>query len=448
MTHRIEPFSFKLDSKNWIFFFEYDAKNWIFFFLIPLKEWNLFLVRLKEVNLFLTWLKEVNFFFFGKSLKELNFFFQYDSQNWTFFNTNTTHRNGLISWIWRKELNPLFLEYDAKSWTVWFLKMTHRIEPSFFVTRRIELFFLHMTQRIEVIFEWLKELNFFSVSTHRIELFLEQDSRNWTLFFKMTLRFEPFFSLSMTQRIEPFSDTTWLIEPLFLYDPKNWTFFKKTQRNERFFISLKELNFFPVWLTELNLFFWKTKRITELNLFFWMRLTEMDLFLEYDAKNWTLFSWIWLFLWNISRANWSLFTESSTICSHRSACEFNGETVFPFEIGLCRICSDFRTVLSLEDKTNAQHEKGRFTVDFVHSAFWVNRHSWSRSLLGNLTSKMSLLCASQWRRSKIAEYFVEIPSPVCSPLLLLSDPLRRSFIIPWFVRTSRLGWDAEVKACP
>ena len=71
---------------------------------------------------------------------------------------------------------------------------------------------------------------------------------------------------------------------LFLHDSKNWIF--------------------PVWLTELNFFFWK--RLTELNFFFfWIRLTELNLFslnmtkeLDSYFLNMTqgiehLMSWIW-----------------------------------------------------------------------------------------------------------------------------------------------------------
>ena len=137
MTLRIEPF----------FFFWKRKKN---------DSQDLFLKKQRTFFFFWIWLTSLNFFWIR--LTELNIF-----------------------GIRLKELNPLFLEYDAKNWTVWFLKMTHRIEP-FFVTQRIGTFFCI----------WLKELNFlydsqncfFSISTHRIELFLEHGSRNWTFFFK------------------------------------------------------------------------------------------------------------------------------------------------------------------------------------------------------------------------------------------------------------------------
>ena len=148
---------------------------------------------------------------------------------------------------------------------------------------------------------WLKELNFLSVTqriepfeimTHRTELFFrgsknwtsfflsEYDSKNWTCFW-MTQRIELVF-LNMIQRIEHFFDLTQRIEPfyfnkiqlrelnLFLHDSKNW--------------------FFPVWLTELNFFFFESDSQNWTFFFFWIRRT---LFLWIWPKNWTLISWIW-----------------------------------------------------------------------------------------------------------------------------------------------------------
>ena len=46
-----------------------------------------------------------------------------------------------------------------------------------------------------------------------------------------------------------------------------------------------------------------------------------------------------------------IFDQMFPQVNERSTCAFNGKTVFPSEIGLRRLCSDFRTVLfSLEDK--------------------------------------------------------------------------------------------------
>ena len=141
------------------------------------------------------------------------------------------------------------------------------------ITQRFEPF-SKMTQRIEPSFAWLKDLS--------LLLFLK----------KWPSRIEPSFS-------------TWLKELnlLFQHDWKNWTFFlhwlkelilfKKydlqelkllknmTQRIEPLFLWLKDVNIFSVWLKELN-FFLKKKYNSKNWTFF-----------EYDAKNSTLFSWLW-----------------------------------------------------------------------------------------------------------------------------------------------------------
>ena len=154
---------FKDDSKNC--FFEYDSTNWTFFFRMTPSTQLLFSKWLKKLEFYSkknskNWIffferydpKQLNFFFQFR-LKELNFF-QYDTQNWTFFK-NTTHRRWpknwtLFSWVWRKELNPLFLEYDAMNWTVKFLE---------FDTKNWS-FFLNVTQRIGPFSQiWRKEMN-------------------------------------------------------------------------------------------------------------------------------------------------------------------------------------------------------------------------------------------------------------------------------------------------
>ena len=67
-----------------------------------------------------------------------------------------------------------------------------------------------------------------------------------------------------------------------------WLFFfaKGRKMTHKFFFLKKQRTFlFWIWLTSLN-FFWI--RLTELNIF-WIRLKELNsLFLEYDAKNWTV----------------------------------------------------------------------------------------------------------------------------------------------------------------
>ena len=159
--------------------------------------------------------------------------------------------------------------------------------------------------------------------THRIEIpYLTQ--RIGLLY--MTQRNEPFF-FDITQRIEPLKKTKFWFKELnfFLFDFQNWIFFSATHRIKPF-----------------------DQRIG-------------------------LFSW--LFLWNVWRANWSLFTESSTICSHKCMKDLlalsTEETVFPFEIGLCRICSDFRTVLfSWEDKNKCPTWEGKVHCRLCTFCLW------------------------------------------------------------------------------
>ena len=215
-----------------------------------------------------------------------------------------------------------------------FQNITQRIEP-FFSTWLTELnqFLFNITQNeIEPFYSTLlKEIEPFSrKKTQRIELFLNKkttqriffkkkiDSQNSTFFFlKMTHRIEPFFFF--TQRIEPFYFIKNIsIELLIL---------KITQRIESFFSWLKELNFFPVWLTELffsnhriELFFeydsqkWTyflnmTQRIEPFN--FWKWLTELNLLFSWleelsfssnDSKNWTYF---WM-----TQKNWTSWNDS------------------------------------------------------------------------------------------------------------------------------------------
>ena len=187
-------FSVWLQALN--FCFQNDSKNWTFFRYDP-KKLNFFAYDSKELNFFI-WFKELNFF--SISTQRIEFFcdmtqtieplfqtqrieiFQYDMQNWTFlkntthriehfFFLTTTHRNGLISWIWRKDLSTLFFEYDAMNWTVWFLKMTHRIE----------LFFFNFDSQNWSLLKYDSKILFFKNDFKKIDFF-EYDSKNWIFF--------------------------------------------------------------------------------------------------------------------------------------------------------------------------------------------------------------------------------------------------------------------------
>ena len=152
-----------------------------------------------------------------------------------------------------------------------------------------------MTHRIE---------SFSSTLLKEIEPFFKIDSKNCTFFeqkndSKYFSKKKKPFRTWLTELI--FFEKTHRIEPTFFLYSKNWTFFWYHSKNWTFIFekSLKEL-IFSSWL-KIWTFSSKTHR-TELFLkmnhrielfFFWIRLTEMDIFLEDDAKNKTLISWIW-----------------------------------------------------------------------------------------------------------------------------------------------------------
>ena len=121
--------------------------------------------------------------------------------------------------------------------------MTHRIEP-----------LVHMTPRIEPLFNLNQGLNFF-----------QYDSKNWKW---------------LTQRIEP-SFSKWLKElSLLRYNMtfKNWTLSKYDSKNwmNLYFLNLTNWISFT-WINELNLLFKMTQRI--------------ELSFLHDSKNWTFFFW-------------------------------------------------------------------------------------------------------------------------------------------------------------
>ena len=209
--------------------------------------------------------------------------------------------------------------------------MTQRIELFFeetYMTLRIELFSQNL--RIDPFYQYdsLQEFKLFEPfhMTQRIEQFLEYDSKNWTCF-KMTQRIEPFpqndskilffgfdselifFDYDSQKGIVLFT-LTLTIEPFSKYDPKDWTFlidwliwskglfFLWWVTESNTFLNTKELNLLFSWRKELNPFFGETQLntfpIQRIEHSFWIRLTELNLFLECDSKNWTGFSQNWL----------------------------------------------------------------------------------------------------------------------------------------------------------
>ena len=224
-------FFLRIWPKNWPLFLEYDAQNWTLFFQICL-ELNFFFQNTTQTfeHFWKIWLKELNFLFLIR-LEVLNSLF----------------------WIRLKELNPFWC--DSKN--------------CFSKKRLKELnYFMNMTQRFFEKKMWLKESNFFFYDS-RFNLFV---------FFFFKIDFFKKKKKIMTQRIE-----------FFEYDSKNWTFFFFENDSQNWIFS--ELNHFSLNVLDSQ------NCITQ-RIFFWMELlymtkngtkTLIDLFFEYDSKNWTFF---------------------------------------------------------------------------------------------------------------------------------------------------------------
>ena len=287
MTHRLEPFCFNIFSKKkkWlkelipflnydsqnVFFlkYEYDSQNWFFF------NTNHRIDLFFEYDFFLT----LNLFFFWIRLKELKF-------------SDTTQRNNFFYSDMSQRIAPLFhmnyfymtqriefFQYESKIFLNKSKNWTFKKKGS----KNWTFFFLNMTQRIEPLSVWFKELNLFlSMTQKKIELFFFLNTTQWNDSMNRTHFFE--------------CDSNW---NFWLKNIKkkiqNW-FFHMTRRIEpAFFNIFKELNLFrldskiwcySVWPKELN--------------FFWLGLTELDPFLEYDAENWN-FSWVFLHVYFFSQ---------------------------------------------------------------------------------------------------------------------------------------------------
>ena len=165
---------------------------------------------------------------------------------------NTTHRIEPFFFEYDQRIGLFFLEYDAKNWTLYFLSMSQWIEP---------LNFLNLTQRIDFSWIWRKEL----------DSFFKYYSKEWPLFSKKKWHKE--LNSFLVLELE--------------------CFFK---------VRVKELNFFVIWLKELNsLFFSKrtmTQRIepnfnTTRNVDFfkqklWLKEFNLFLFQKKNSKNWNL----------------------------------------------------------------------------------------------------------------------------------------------------------------
>ena len=218
--------------------FHYDSKSWTFLLSIWRKELETFFnmtnmtqtienvcqkKRLKELNLFFMnlfsiWLKELNLFL-NMTQRNWTFFSKYDAENWTFFLMRRKKIDSFFFQIWLTEFE--FFWYDSKKWTFFFWIWLQSIEPSSFWEFDSKKWTFWTLLR-ELIFsqkKWLKELNLFLFwkMSQIIEVFFSYDSKNWTSF-----------------------QCVWMKWTHLIDDSQNWTLF-------------------GIWLTELN--------------FFWMRLT-------------------------------------------------------------------------------------------------------------------------------------------------------------------------------
>ena len=118
---------------------------------------------------------------------------------------------------------------------------------------------------------------------------------HWSFLENMTQRIEPFL-LNMTQRIEPFFNMThridffsiWLKELNFYNDSKNSIFEKKSWHKElNFFLNMTQRIQFFMNMTIEPFFLWLWLKV-----FSTKKAQRID-FSQYDSKNWTPFFSLW-----------------------------------------------------------------------------------------------------------------------------------------------------------
>ena len=266
-------------------FSQYDLKSWTHFFkwftdLTFLEKW------VKYLNPFWTWLKELKFFHLIQIIEP---YFKIGSKNWIFKailsieffeNKKNTEKIERIDWT--------LLGYHSKDWT--FLLKIWLKEPFFFFAQfdsKNCSFFFH-DSNTWTFFTWLKKLNL---------LFL-RDSNTWFFFWKFLIqRNGPFFfqdskffhQKKITHRIELFVNPTHRIDIFFVntihrIDP----FFNTTHRIEHFLNTTHRIEHFLNTTHRIEHFLNMTQRIEPFN-FLNMTQRWTVQFLEYDAKNWTLF---------------------------------------------------------------------------------------------------------------------------------------------------------------
>ena len=166
---------------------------------------EIFLVRVKELN------------FFEDDSWNWTLFFEYDLKNWTYFQYDSKY------WFFSNK------NFDSKNSTSFFLNMTQRTEPFFSDWKN---WILIMTLRTQLFSNVTKNCFFF-----------ERYSKNLTLFI-------------LSSKIEPFSLIRLHELNHSLIRLKDFVF-ENDSKNQKFWIWLKELNFF---LNVIQIFFHKDSK--------------------------------------------------------------------------------------------------------------------------------------------------------------------------------------------
>ena len=234
-NQRIGPFSFRCDSKDRFFFLQTPGMD--LFFLK--KKWLTLIIQP-----FWTFSYESkNWTFCSARLKEMNLLFCTTQRNELFF--SMTH--GIVSFCFNNMTRRI--EPSSKIWP-------SRIEPFEKCDSRIELFEVWF-KKLNLFF-WIRltelRIDFFQFDSKHSILLVQFDSKNWTFFLQMTRRLELSFR-NMSQRIKPFlkkNDSNWFSEEY----QSDYTNFLMTQRIELFWnMTFRTEPFFQYDSWKLNLSF-------------------------------------------------------------------------------------------------------------------------------------------------------------------------------------------------
>ena len=189
-----------MDSLNWTFF-PFDSQNWTLLSNMTCKKLNpSFQHDSKNWTLFLTCL----IIFFAKNIQRIEPSFEYDSKNWTF--SNMTPRKWTFFWTWFTEMNLFF-------------SITQRMEHLRVWLKELDIFWFD-SKNWTFCFTWFQEQNFFY-------------PRIWTFFFKFESKNWFFQKISLQ-----------IIDPFFEYDSQNWTLLTRLKDLRTFLHESKNSNTF------------------------------------------------------------------------------------------------------------------------------------------------------------------------------------------------------------